>query len=135
VVQDTSATSQIWPVASMLMRAMSDADTSGTGRTTTVTITAKGSWKLTVTPGLSALRRSNGEPISGEGSDVVVLAGSTTKAAVTYQGERNFIVRVVGEYSQDLAINTIGSYEGTVPMRAPAVVMITSSGDWTITPP
>jgi hypothetical protein len=34
----------------------------------------------------------------------------------------------------DAAINEIGSYEGTVPLRGPAAVIVTSPGDWTITP-
>jgi hypothetical protein len=109
-------------------------DASSTSRTGTLTITAKGSWKITVTPGLSALRRSDGQAISGAGDDVVLVAASTSKAAVTYRGEQNFIVEVIGQYTSDLPINEIGSYQGTVPLRGPAVVMVTSSGDWSITP-
>lgn len=104
-----------------------------TARTSTLEINAKGSWKVTVTPGLSALRRSTG-PISGKGDDVVVISGAASKALVTNRGKSNFVVKVVGASGSDLAINEIGSYQGTVVLRAPAAVMVTSSGDWSITP-
>jgi hypothetical protein len=100
--------------------------------TTTVTIKATGSWKFTLSSGLTALPRASG-PISGTGDDVVLIQGDTTKATITYRGERNFIIEVIGD-RPDMAVNTIGSYEGTVPLDASAVVVITSSGEWTITP-
>jgi hypothetical protein len=109
-------------------------DSSDTARTSTLTITAKGSWKVTVTPGLSALRTSGGEPISGKGDDAVLINAATTKAAITNRGDANFVVMVLGQYVSDLAVNEIGSYEGTVPLSGPAVVEVTSSGDWSITP-
>jgi hypothetical protein len=100
--------------------------------TTTLTVQAGGSWTITVSSGLDALRRASG-PISGEGDDVVLVQGGTTKATITNSGERNFIVKVIGD-RMELPVNRIGSYEGTVPLQAPAVVVITSSGEWTITP-
>jgi hypothetical protein len=36
--------------------------------------------------------------------------------------------------TSDLAVNTIGSYSGTVPLHAPSLVQIKSNGDWTVIP-
>lgn len=69
---------------------------------------------------------------SGKGDSVVQLTDKITKAAVTNQGEANFVVEVVSDEGYDLAVNEIGSYQGTVPLRGPALVQVTSSGNWSI---
>jgi hypothetical protein len=107
-------------------------DVSETARTSMLTITANASWKVTVTPGLSAVRITEGARISGTGDDVVAINGTTTRALIKNRGESNFAVWIVGEDTTELA--EIGSYEGTVPLRAPAVAIVTSSGDWAIAP-
>jgi hypothetical protein len=109
-------------------------DVSDTARTSMLTITANGSWKVTLTPGLSALRITDGARISGTGDDVVAINGATTRALIKNRGESNFAVWIVGEHTTELAVNEIGSYEGTVALRAPAVAIVTSSGDWSIAP-
>ena len=109
-------------------------DVSDTARTSMLEITANGSWKVTVTPGLSAVRITDGARISGTGDDVVAINGATTRALIKNRGESNFAVWIVGEDTTELAVNEIGSYEGTVPLRAPAVAIVTSSGDWSIAP-
>jgi hypothetical protein len=109
-------------------------DVSDTARTSMLTITANGSWKVTVTPGLSAVRITDGNRISGTGDDVVAINGATTRALIKNRGESNFTVWVVGGGTTDLAVNEIGSYEGTVALPAPAVAIVTSSGDWSIAP-
>jgi hypothetical protein len=109
-------------------------DASSTSATSTLTVNAAGSWKITVTPGLSALRSSTGEPFSGEGDDVVVLNGSAKKIAIENRGDSNFVVKAVGGAFPNLLVNEIGSYKGTVPVSTPAALVITSGGKWTITP-
>ncbi|WP_433295159.1 hypothetical protein ACQPZQ_12395 [Pseudonocardia sp. CA-142604] len=109
-------------------------DVSETARTSVLTITANGSWKVTVTPGLSAVRITDGARITGTGDDVVAINGATTRALIKNRGESNFAVWIVGGDTTELAVNEIGSYEGTVPLRAPAVAIVTSSGDWSIAP-
>lgn len=106
---------------------------SGGGITTTFTIQADGAWKLTIAEGLDTLRKETGA-FQGKGDDVVLLMADTNKARITHKGESNFIVKVWSDTDLDLAINEIGSYEGTVPLEAPAAVMIKSEGDWTVTP-
>jgi hypothetical protein len=103
-------------------------------KTSQLTITAKGTWKITVS-GIDQARRANGsEPVQGDGDDVFVLDGKSKSAAITNKGKSNFAVHVVSNSSLRLAVNEIGGYAGTVPLAAPALVQVTSSGMWTITP-
>lgn len=106
-------------------------DTSSGSVTNEFEITAVGDWALTVED-VTTITPTSG-PATGTGDSVVLLTGSTTKAAISYVGERNFVVQVFGDRT-DLAVNTIGSYEGTVRLEAPAFVQVKSSGTWTITP-
>lgn len=106
--------------------------------TSTLEIKASGVWKVTVASGLGfATMQTGTNPVSGRGDDVVLLmSASTTKAHITNRGQSNFAVWVIPIESgrSNLAINEIGSYDGTVRLDTPAVVKITSSGNWTITP-
>lgn len=101
--------------------------------TSKVTITAVGSWKLTV-GGLDMAVQVK-DKASGKGDAVLHITGNTSEATVTNTGESNFVVNTYPENGgfSDLAVNTIGSYKGTVPLDAPAYVQITSSGSWTFT--
>ncbi|GLZ31253.1 hypothetical protein Lesp02_34410 [Lentzea sp. NBRC 105346] len=103
-------------------------------RTTTLTVKASGAWTLTVGE-LDMATKASG-PVSGKGDSVVFFSGKSTKAKITNVGESNFIVHVVSLDKErlDLAVNHIGSYEGTVPLAGPALIQITSSGSWSITP-
>ncbi|WP_214368210.1 hypothetical protein [Pseudonocardia sp. H11422] len=111
-------------------------DISDTSITSTLTINASGAWKVTVASGLGMATTATGNnPVSGTGDDVVLMLGTATKARITNKGESNFVVKVYPASGYpDLAVNEIGSYQGTVPLDAPAVVQVTSSGKWTIAP-
>ena len=102
--------------------------------TSTLTVKATGSWKITVASGLGSAKKGDTNA-SGRGDDVVVLTGKISKAAITNRGgSSNFVVQVYGESGfPDLAVNTIGGYSGTVPVEGPAALAITSTGNWTIT--
>lgn len=103
--------------------------------TSTVEIKAGGAWKMTVTEGITAARASRGEPITGHGDDVILIGGSTTKAAVEHRrGDSNFIVKTISNDGMDYPVNAIGGYSGTVLMPTPALVIIQADGDWSITP-
>jgi hypothetical protein len=110
-------------------------DSSSGSNTTELTINAVGAWTLTLS-GLDQAAQSSGKPISGKGDTVLHITGNTTKAAITITGNENFVVRTFPEEggSADLAVNTIGSYKGTVPLATPAYVQISSNGAWTVTP-
>jgi hypothetical protein len=103
-------------------------------RTTTLTVSAQGAWTVTV-GGLDMAPVVDGVA-SGNGDSVVFLAGRSTKAKITNVGDSNFAVHVASIKTSrlDLAVNTIGGYEGTVPLAGPAIVQISSSGDWSVTP-
>ncbi|GGM77253.1 hypothetical protein GCM10012275_54860 [Longimycelium tulufanense] len=101
--------------------------------TTTFTIKATGPWRLSITDLDQVKWFGSGETVSGEGDDVILLAGGSRRATITNQGEHNFAVHVLSPGAGlDLAVNEIGGYRGTVPLREPALVQITSSGHWTI---
>lgn len=105
--------------------------------TTTITVGATGRWRMTVSSGLGAARASvEGAPLTGQGDDVVIMNGSATTAHVTNTGPSGFIVYVVPVRSAtvNLAINTIGAYDGMVSLTSPAIVIVESSGTWTIAP-
>ncbi|HTK63697.1 MAG TPA: hypothetical protein VL595_15025 [Pseudonocardia sp.] len=105
--------------------------------TTTINVGASSDWRMTVSSGLGAARASvEGAPLTGQGDDVVIMNGSATKAHVTNTGASGFIVYVVPVQSAtvSLAVNTVGAYDGTVALSAPAVVIVQSTGAWTITP-
>jgi hypothetical protein len=108
-------------------------DESANSLTTQLTIKAHGRWTLTV-GGLDQARRVNGA-VSGNDDHVFLLDGSTTTAAVTNRADSNFVVHNIDTSGEiDLLINEIGSYTGTVPLRAPSIVEVQSSGSWTLTP-
>ena len=111
-------------------------DTRSGSNTTHIIVTAVGAWKLTVGGLDQATQQTAGQPISGIGDAVVHITGKTSKARITNTGESNFTIHIYPENgnSANLAINTIGSYKGTVPLEAPAYVQVGSSGDWSITP-
>ncbi|MCS7482655.1 hypothetical protein ACFFQW_30875 [Umezawaea endophytica] len=103
-------------------------------RTTTLTVGAEGAWTVTV-GGLELAPLVDGVA-TGTGDSVVFLTTRSTKAKIGNVGDGNFAVHVVSLKASrvDLAVNTIGGYDGTVPLAGPAIVQITSSGDWSVTP-
>jgi hypothetical protein len=62
------------------------------------------------------------------------MADSFESAAITNVGESNFTVWGYGGSSSELAVNTIGSYQGTVELTGPGFIQVNSEGDWSITP-
>jgi hypothetical protein len=107
------------------------------GITTTITVGASDSWRMTVSSGLTAARASvEGAPLTGQGDDVLIMNGTSTTAHVTNTGGAGFIVYVVPVRSAtvSVAVNTVGTYDGTVALPAPAVVIVQSTGSWSIAP-
>jgi hypothetical protein len=78
--------------------------------TSTLTVKATGSWKITVASGLSSAKKGETNA-SGRGDDVVVLTGKITKAAITNKGGgSNFVVQVYGESGfPDLVVPVVSS--------------------------
>ncbi|KAA2258546.1 hypothetical protein F0L68_22055 [Solihabitans fulvus] len=99
-----------------------------------LTVRAAGEWTLTV-GGVDLATPTDG-PASGTGDAVLLLRGRSTRAEVTNRGRNRFLVHQLhrGDTTPTTLVDRIGSYAGTVPLAGPALVQITSSGDWTLTP-
>ncbi|MFZ2964885.1 MAG: DUF4190 domain-containing protein [Rhodoglobus sp.] len=82
---------------------------------------------------------------SGTGDSILAIAlpdgpGQVAVATVTHDGSRNFAIFSLdaGMAQQDLIVNTIGPYQGTVLFNAgfggdPSSLEITADGNWTVT--
>lgn len=73
-------------------------------------------------------------PVSGSGDSVVPVSIPAVSALVlTYSGGSNFIVKTD---TNDLLVNEVGSYSGTVPVALDGTpvtnLIITASGPWTV---
>lgn len=96
--------------------------------TTRITVTAEGAWNMSI----ADITTASGQT-SGRGDTALYLAATATKARITNQGEGNFVVQVYSfSGSGGLAVNEIGSYQGTVAFDAPALVQVISEGAWSI---
>ena len=82
---------------------------------------------------------------SGTGDSILAIAlpdgpGQVAVATLTHDGSRNFAIFSLdaGMAQQDLIVNTIGPYQGTVLFNAgfggdPSSLEITADGNWTVT--
>ncbi|HEY2642357.1 MAG TPA: hypothetical protein VGI56_01270 [Galbitalea sp.] len=100
--------------------------------TTSIKVTGKGSWTVSIAPFSSAA--SVTIPTSGKGDKVFLYDGKAATWTFTNKGSGNFIV---SQNSQspipNLGIDEIGNYSGTIPMDpGPSVVVIKSDGIWSI---
>ncbi len=103
------------------------------GNTTQLQVTAVGPWNITISE-LQSAPRLNAGANAGSGDAVLLYQGPRGVAAVTGNAEgRYFGVSLYTATGRDSLINTTDPYTGSVPLPAgPAVVAMTSSGDWTI---
>ncbi|WP_147359899.1 hypothetical protein [Clavibacter lycopersici] len=108
-------------------------NTTDGGIITQMTVNADAAWTITVAD-LTTVPIVAG-PASGSGDSVIVMSGDFSVAALTNDGDSNFVVQEYGTSSfSPLIANEIGAYSGTVEMEGPAVVQVTSNGAWSITP-
>ena len=102
-------------------------------------IEAESSWKLTLQSVSTGAKKVSGTSVSGDGPEVVNATSvcEYTKIQATHNGSSNFTIWAIspkGPYSQDLLVNDIGNYSGTV--RLPEnfeLLQIESDGSWKIT--
>jgi hypothetical protein len=100
---------------------------------TQMTVNADAAWTITVAD-LTTVPVVAG-PASGSGDSVVIMSDEFSVAALSNDGDSNFVVREFGTSSfTPLIANEIGAYRGTVEMEGPAIVQVTSNGAWSITP-
>ncbi len=108
------------------------------GAVSEAVVTADGAWAIDVAPLAEAAQDFDDLEASGTG-DAVLWApeGVGGAVAISHEGESNFAVTAAGDYmlSPELLVNEIGSYEGTVRLEEPTVlVSVTADGDWSISP-
>lgn len=97
-------------------------------------VTASGPWAIKISPISTAPVVKS--PARGKGDAVHLWEGKATTWAITNRGQGNFAVinHGSGLLGDDLLVNEIGAYHGSVPVQdGPAVTTITSDGTWTIT--
>lgn len=99
---------------------------------TSFEIKANAPWTLTIAD-LTSIPLTSGVA-SGSGDVAVHFTKKATSAAVEYVGKSNFVVYGYGGSSRQLAVNEIGSYQGTVKLTLPGYVQVLSEGNWTISP-
>jgi hypothetical protein len=99
-----------------------------------LTVKATGSWSVKV-GGLDLAKSAHGT-VKGHGDGVVLEQANADAAKIeNHGGSGNFVVKAASPSSGlDLVVNTIGGYSGTDQVDMPALIEITSSGDWAITP-
>jgi len=94
-------------------------------------ITADGSWTVRIAPVSSAKPATSSN--SGSGDAVLLYDGAAADWKFTHSGSSNFAVTYLSTEGNDLLVNEIGKYSGTVPAAAgPAVVVISADGKWTM---
>jgi hypothetical protein len=103
-------------------------------RSVRLKVTASGRWTIRVAPIASAPQLKS--PASGKSDKVYLWDGKATTWRITNRGSGNFVVQTYGSglFGDDLLVNEIGAYRGSVPVKAgPAVTTIVSDGTWRIT--
>lgn len=94
-------------------------------------VESSGDWSITLTPINQATKADNGSSYYGD-NVVIVGASGAKKLSFTNDGSSNFIVYGIGSSSADLLVNEIGSYSGTVPYKNYTLLIVQSSGTWTV---
>jgi hypothetical protein len=75
--------------------------------------------------------------LEGDGqtaTDPVQPPGPISVASLTHKGSRNFIVYVIAGDQKELLVNTIGEYQGQVPVSStgPVIFNIEADGHWSL---
>jgi hypothetical protein len=104
------------------------------GNTTQLQVTATGPWSITLADPRSAPALNPGAN-SGTGDTVLVYQGAAGKATIDGPPVNdNFIVQEYSNDGDDLLVNEIGAYHGTVPLhQGPALIAVKAGGTWSIT--
>lgn len=98
---------------------------------TRLKITADGSWSITVSP--IADMKEIKLPQESKGDKVLTYSGDAADWAIKHNGESNFAMYQITDDGQDLLINEIGTYSGTIPMSSgPSIIIMTADGTWTV---
>ena len=100
---------------------------------TSLKVSASAPWELWLLP----FSRAPYLHAYGHGDRVSRLRFPPRAYRFTHHGEGAFIVsqRIVGSDDWDLLVNTVGAYDGTVPLKlSDSMLVIEADGDWTAEP-
>ncbi|HVQ89578.1 MAG TPA: hypothetical protein VMU51_00960 [Mycobacteriales bacterium] len=102
--------------------------------TTRLLVTASGRWTMTVAP-LSAARVVTSR-YTGHGDEVLIYDGPEGPSSATFTGPRaedNFVVNAYNDDGQDLLVNEIEPYKGTVEVSTrPTLLVVNATGTWSV---
>ena len=108
----------------------------GAEQTTRLEVNATGPWTIEILPPSAARTFPLPAEITGQGDEVIVLAGTPDLAAVRgNQAARHFAIAVYDATGDllDIPVNETEPYEGTVIVpRGGRFLGITATGEWTI---
>lgn len=95
-------------------------------------INSSGKWSITISPLEDTPSASNGK--SYKGDQVLFLrASDAKKLTFTNSGKSNFVVKgITDSGSINLLVNDIGDYTGTVVNKNYIMLIVTSSGTWSV---
>ena len=107
-------------------------DFDGTNPAARLQVSASGPWSLTFSDPSTAPSFATSD--SGLGDAVIAYNGSANTAAFTSKGQGNFAVMQFDStgQSENLLVNTIGAYSGSVPIDSSGFLVITDDGKWTV---
>ncbi len=108
-------------------------DFDGTNPAVRLEVTASGSWTVTFSDPSTAPRF--GTVSRGRGDAVIAYSGSANTAAFTSTGGGNFAVLQFNSPGslENLLVDTIGAYTGSVPVDSSGFLVITDDGNWSVT--
>ncbi len=108
-------------------------DFDGTDPANRLQVTASGTWTVTFSDPSTA--PTFGTISRGKGDAVIAYNGSADTAAFTSTGQGNFAVLQFNSPGdlENLLVNTIGAYTGSVPIDSSGYLVINDDGNWTVT--
>jgi hypothetical protein len=98
-------------------------------------ITASGSWAITISPIQKVPKWDTSEPRADSGDAVLRLIGTRepfSTISMTHRGDGNFAIWAYGESGTDLLVNEIGRYEGEALLGDAVLLEITANGAWSL---
>ncbi len=109
-------------------------DPNDDSETTRLIVTASGRWTITVAP-LTAARVVTSQ-YTGRGDEVLLYDGPEGPSSATFTGprsENNFAVIAYNDDGQDLLVNEIEPYKGTVEISTrPTLLVVSATGTWSV---
>ena len=103
--------------------------------TSLLEISSTGDWTIELISIYNMQTISTGQTISGTGDSIMMVENYGTTATISgNQGANHFAVKTYGTQSNELLVNTVDPYSGTVMLNGdPVILQVNSEGEWEIT--